>query len=79
MATERIGIFGDMHGNAVAFDAVQAALQAEGVERFVCLGDVVAIGPQPREVLRRLRELNCPVVMGNTDAYVLEPPPAAGA
>lgn len=78
MATERIGIFGDMHGNAVAFDAVLAALQAEGVERFVCLGDVIAIGPQPREVLRCLRELNCPVVMGNTDAYVLEPPPAAG-
>ena len=51
-----------------------AALQAEGVERFVCLGDVAAVGPQPREVVQRLQQLSCPVVMGNTDAYVLDPP-----
>lgn len=72
MADERIGIFSDMHGNAVAFEAVLAELRAEGIERFVCLGDVVAAGPQPREVAQRLRALSCPVVMGNTDAYALE-------
>ena len=74
MASERIGIFADMHGNLPAFEAVLAALQAEGVERFVCLGDVAAVGPQPREVVQRLQQLSCPVVMGNTDAYVLDPP-----
>src|SRR5690348_7896377 len=73
MAVERIGIFSDMHGNAVAFDAVLAALQADGVERFVCLGDVAATGPQPREVIQRLRDLGCPVVMGNTDDHLLAP------
>ncbi len=73
MAQERIGIFSDMHGNAVAFETVLAALRVEGVERFVCLGDVAATGPQPGEVVRRLRELNCPVVMGNTDDHVLTP------
>ena len=74
MANERIGIFGDIHGNAVAFDVVLAALQAEGVERFVCLGDVVATGPQPREVAQRLRDLHCPVVMGNADDFALTLP-----
>ncbi|HEX5156536.1 MAG TPA: metallophosphoesterase family protein [Ktedonobacterales bacterium] len=74
MADQRIGIFSDMHGNAVAFDAVLAALRAEGIERFVCLGDVAATGPQPREVVQRLRDLHCPVVMGNTDDHVLTPP-----
>ena len=74
MAQERIGIFSDMHGNAVAFETVLAALRVEGVERLVCLGDVAATGPQPREVVRRLRALNCPVVMGNTDDHVLTPP-----
>ena len=73
MAVERIGIFSDMHGNAVAFDAVLAALQDEGVERLVCLGDVAATGPQPRAVIQRLRDLGCPVVMGNTDDHLLAP------
>jgi predicted phosphodiesterase len=79
MANERIGIFGDIHGNAVAFDAVLAALQAEGIERFVCLGDVVATGPQPREVAQRLRDLHCPVVMGNADDFALTLPPPDAA
>lgn len=75
MAAERIGIFGDIHGNLPAFAAVLVAFQAEGVERFVCLGDVAATGPQPHEVVQRLQALNCPVVMGNTDANVLTPQP----
>lgn len=80
MALERIGIFGDTHGNMVAFEAVLAALRAEGIERLVCLGDVAASGPQPRDVVQRLRALQCPVVMGNADEEVLNPPdPAAGA
>jgi predicted phosphodiesterase len=71
MAEERIGIFSDMHGNAVAFEAVLAALRAEGIAQFVCLGDVAATGPQPREVVQRLRDLHCPVVMGNADDLAL--------
>lgn len=76
MTDERIGIFGDMHGNAVAFEAVLAALRAEGVEQLVCLGDVAATGPQPREVVQRLRNLDCPVVMGNADDLALTLPAA---
>jgi predicted phosphodiesterase len=72
----RIGILADLHGNAVALDAVLAALAADRVDRLVCLGDVVA-GPQPRAVLARLREVDCPSVMGNADAEVLTPPPSA--
>lgn len=73
MTDQRIGIFSDMHGNAIAFEAVLSALRAEGIEQFVCLGDVAATGPQPREVVQRLRDLRCPVVMGNTDDHVLTP------
>jgi predicted phosphodiesterase len=80
MATEQIGIFGDMHGNLTAFEATLAALRSEGIEWLVCLGDVAATGPQPREVVQRLHALGCPVVMGNTDDHILTSllaPPAA--
>jgi predicted phosphodiesterase len=48
---------------------------AQGVDQFVCLGDVAALGQQPREVLRRLQALQVPTVMGNTDDWLLNPEP----
>jgi putative phosphoesterase len=70
-----IALVADIHGNLAAFDAVLDALKAEPPDQIVCLGDVAATGPQPREVLRRLRELGCPVVMGNADAELLDVAP----
>jgi putative phosphoesterase len=63
----RVGLISDIHGNRLALDAVLAELEREGVDSIVCLGDV-AVGPQPREALARVRELECPVVLGNWDA-----------
>lgn len=71
----RVAILSDIHGNLVGFDAVLAELAREPVDRVVCLGDIAALGPQPRQVIGRLRDLNCPVVMGNTDAWILNPWP----
>ena len=67
----RLALISDIHGNLLALDAVLDELQREGVDRVICLGDV-AVGPQPAETLARVRELGCPVVMGNWDAYFLE-------
>lgn len=71
----RIALIADIHGNCVALDAVLAELEAARVDELICLGDVAALGPQPREVIARLRERQCPVVMGNTDAWLLAPTP----
>jgi predicted phosphodiesterase len=68
---QKIAIIADIHGNLPALEAVLAEIAAEGVERIICLGDVATLGPQPREVIARLRVLNCPVVMGNTDDILL--------
>jgi predicted phosphodiesterase len=61
----------DIHGNLPALEAVLTEIATEGFERILCLGDVATLGPQPHEVIARLRGLGCPVVMGNTDASVL--------
>lgn len=66
----RVGLFSDVHGNAVALDAALADLR-DRVDRLVCLGDHVQGGGQPRECLDRLRELDCPVVLGNADYELL--------
>jgi putative phosphoesterase len=64
----RRGLIADIHGNLAALEAVLGELGREEVDEIICLGDV-AVGPQPVETLDRVRELDCPVVMGNWDAY----------
>lgn len=67
----RIAVISDMHGNDVAFDAVEAEIKRQNVDQIVCLGDAIQGRPQPAAVVQRLRLLNCPVVMGNADAWLI--------
>lgn len=71
----RVALLTDIHGNHYALDAVLNALAAEVVDQIICLGDVAIFGPQPKETLATLRAFACPVVMGNTDAWALDPQP----
>jgi putative phosphoesterase len=67
----RVAVISDMHGNDFAFEAVEADIQSQKIDQIVCLGDAVQGGPQPAAVVQRLRRLNCPVVMGNADAWLI--------
>ena len=67
----RVAVISDMHGNDLAFEIVEADIRDERVDQIVCLGDAVQGGPQPAGVVQRLRRLNCPVVMGNADAWLI--------
>jgi diadenosine tetraphosphatase ApaH/serine/threonine PP2A family protein phosphatase len=63
----RYGIFGDIHGNYDAFEAVLRAMDKEKVEEYICLGDIVGYGAQPRECVSRIREMGCMCLAGNHD------------
>ena len=67
----RIAVISDMHGNNLAFETVLTDIEHQDVEQTVCLGDAIQGGPQPADVVQNLRALNCPVVMGNADAWLL--------
>lgn len=67
----QLAIISDIHGNCFAFDRVLADIRQQGIERIVCLGDAIQGGAQPAETVARLREVGCPVVMGNADAWLL--------
>ncbi len=71
----RIALFGDIHGNLVALDAVLKDLDRSPPDQIVCLGDVAATGPQPHETVQRLMALEAGFVMGNTDEWLLTPEP----
>ena len=67
----RLAVISDIHGECFALDQVLQDIQRQGIEQMVCLGDALQGGSQPAETLARLRELNCPVVMGNADAWLI--------
>src|SRR5579864_5478142 len=67
----RLAVISDIHGECYALDQVLQDIKQQGIEQIVCLGDALQGGSQPAETLARLRELNCPVVMGNADAWLI--------
>src|SRR6266702_3925599 len=70
-APMRLAVISDIHGECFALDQVLQDIRRQGIEQMVCLGDALQGGSQPAETLARLRELNCPVVMGNADAWLI--------
>jgi predicted phosphodiesterase len=59
-------ILSDIHANLTALDAALAAAK-DCWEKAVCLGDVVGYGPDPNEVIERVRSLDAVTIRGNHD------------
>ena len=62
----RFLILSDIHANVTAFEASLAAVEGRW-DRAVCLGDVVGYGPDPNEVVERVRKLDAVTIRGNHD------------
>jgi diadenosine tetraphosphatase ApaH/serine/threonine PP2A family protein phosphatase len=67
----KYGIFSDIHGNLEALQAVLSRMDELGVERRVCLGDVVGYGPNPNECVQLVREKAHITILGNHDSVAL--------
>jgi len=68
----KIALISDIHGNLTALNAVMQDIRQQKVDKIICLGDVATIGPQPREVLIKLRELKCVCILGNHEKAILD-------
>ena len=67
---KKFAILGDIHANLDALKVVLDDCRSQGVTDFLCTGDVVGYNANPCECLKIIRDLGCPVVMGNHDHYV---------
>lgn len=70
----RYAIISDIHGNLPAFEAVLNDLNEQGIDRTICLGDIVGYGPWPSECVQWVAQLGIPSVLGNHDLYSLKDP-----
>ncbi|MBU1108457.1 MAG: metallophosphatase family protein [Candidatus Riflebacteria bacterium] len=69
----RLAVFSDIHGNAIALEAVLRDISKQSVDQMACLGDVASMGPQPAEVMDMLIPLNSIFISGNHDEAMLQP------
>jgi predicted phosphodiesterase len=68
----KVAVLSDIHGNLEALEAVSADLLMRGADRVICLGDNVGYGPDPEEVVRRIRELSYESILGNHELALLD-------
>ena len=61
------GVLGDIHGNIEALGAVLDALEALGVRRILCVGDVIGYNADPDACIALLRSRGAQVIAGNHD------------
>jgi len=67
---QAITIFGDIHGNLPALEAVFDDMDTRGLTNPYCLGDLVGYGTFPNEVIQIVRGRDIPTIMGNYDQGV---------
>ena len=63
----KFAIFGDVHSNLEALNAVLEDARSHDCTHFVCIGDIVGYNANPSECLDVIQKLDCPVVKGNHD------------
>jgi predicted phosphodiesterase len=69
----RVALISDSHGNAVGLRAALDEIGRRRADLVVAHGDMAQGGPQPAECLELLRSAGARVVLGNSDAFLLDP------
>jgi len=70
----KVGIITDIHNNSVALEAILTEFEERGVEKIICCGDIIGIGPNPEECVQMLIQNNKLIacVLGNHERYLTE-------
>jgi predicted phosphodiesterase len=61
------GVLGDIHGNREALEAALTRLDGLGIERLLCVGDVIGYNADPDDCVELLRERGALCITGNHD------------
>lgn len=66
----RIALISDIHANLEALEATLEAIARQGVDRIVCLGDIVGYNTDAAACAARLRAVGAVCIAGNHDRAV---------
>lgn len=67
----RLAILADIHGNMPAFEAALEHVASQRVDQLIIAGDLVVGAPESLACWQLAQSLNCPIVRGNHEGYVV--------
>ena len=67
---KKYGIISDIHANYTAMKVALDYLYASGVDKILCLGDLVGYAPWPNETVALLHDTHIAGISGNYDSTV---------
>ena len=70
----KIGIITDVHSNIIALNAVLGEFDKLKIDKIICCGDIIGIGPNPEETVQKLMKNKGKLiaVRGNHEQYLLK-------
>ena len=68
----KIAVFSDLHGNYQATKRILDDINNSSFNKIICLGDIIGIGPKPKETLELILNNNVDIVLGNHDLYYVK-------
>ena len=66
---KRIAVFSDIHGNLQALESILNDIERNNIDEVIYLGDVIGIGPNPKECLDLIKDSRIRMVKGNHEVY----------
>ena len=67
----KIALISDIHSNTEALKAALEYIDELGVDKIICLGDIVGYGAEPNECCELIRKHADIALLGNHDAAVI--------
>lgn len=70
----KLGIITDIHSNIIALNEVLKQFEKIEIDKIICCGDIIGIGPSPEEVVQALMQVRDKLitVRGNHEKYLLD-------
>ena len=71
LVKKKYALIADIHGNIYGLNAVLNDIKKRNVDDIYCLWDTIDIGPDSKECVDKLIELNVKTILGNHELYLL--------
>ena len=70
----KLGIITDIHSNIIALNEILKEFKKIKIDKIICCGDIIGIGPRPDEVVQALMQVSDKLiaVKGNHEKYLLD-------